>query len=140
MDNALNDVARQHVLNHGLTMDIAGMVDLWLSTAGDDGLQRANISIGYQDGEKRRETTIVSLPTLDEALATLADRERMGAILSLGIQAMPSTKRPAAPDWVRDNAEARRTMRNLRRATALADSAARGTFADRNEAEGDAPF
>lgn len=141
MNETLNDIARAHLAQHGLGEDIAGLVEMWLSPEDQEGAQRANISVGYLEGGKRRETTMVSTPTLDDALTMLADRKRIGAVLSLGIMASPKSVRPALPDWILDNEEARRTRQGLRRASSLADDASRGRTtpgdAVKNE---DAPF
>lgn len=141
MTDALNDIARGHIAQHGLGSEISDLVELWLSPLGEDGEERANISVGYTHGGRRRETAMVSLPTLDDAMQLLASRDRTASILSLGIHAMPAASRPAVPDWIRDSEDARRTRQSLRRASTLSDAEARGAPVDKVQKTGpDTPF
>ena len=85
---------------------------------------------------------MVSLPSMDEAVAFLQDRERIGSLLSLGIGAMPKDRRPLVPAWVSESRDAQRVRQDMRRASGLAEAAADGrdvTGGDRGSTPG-APF
>lgn len=94
--------------------------------------------MGYVDAGRRRETTIVSTPTVDDAIALVADRRRIATVLALGIRAMPRAIRPELPDWVAEDQGARRTRHDLNRASAMADGAA--AHEEDDAPPGSAPF
>ena len=141
MTPSLAEIARAHLRSHGLNEEIVRLVEFSTSPAHHGDGQRGNLSIGYESGKGRRETATISLPTIDEAVAMLADRDRIGAILSLGIRAIPAMMRPAAPTWITENDGARRTLRDLKRAKEIAENGADGIPPkDSPAGDGDMPF
>lgn len=139
MNDTGADMVRDALMRHGMDPDLARHIDL-ARTEGPDG-PRGLVTIGYVRAGRRHETAMVSTPTPDEAVALVMDRDRIAALLSLGVRAMPSGERPPLPDWVARHPGAQETRRGLDRARALAADAANGRLhEDKAEADGDLPF
>lgn len=106
---------------HQLPQDVARTValDTAPGLSGNAGL----VTIGYDQDGKRKITAQVLLPTLADAEAMLADRDRVASLIAQGVRAMPASKRPSLPTWVADNADAKRAQDMRRRASAVAVAA-----------------
>lgn len=125
------DIVRERLGRHGLGSEVSELVELWTSEdPSEESGMRGNIAIGYVQNGKRRETAMVSLPSIDDAVTLLEDRDRLAGLLSLGIGAMPATRRPVVPHWITQSEDARRTRRDMARAGRLADDAAEGRTVD----------
>lgn len=131
MEQSLAAIARAHLRSHGLPEEIVNLIEVTTSPSPTDDGTRGNISIGYQSGGRRRETTIASMSSVEEAIDVLKDRGRIASIIALGLQAMPRSERPDAPVWVTGDDNARQTLRDMDRARGLANRAARGERPDR---------
>lgn len=108
--------------SHGLTGATAAVVQA-SEVPGITG-QQAEITIGYDKGGKRKITAQVLVGSVDDATAYLGDRERIGALIALGVGAMPAAARPDVPAWVAESAEAKRHDAMRGRASAAAEAAA----------------
>lgn len=142
MQTHLQDIARAHLETHGLLEDIVGMVRMWQAEEEADPQGRTNISIGYVDGNgRRKELSMASLPSADDAVNMLEDRDRIGALICLGILAMPAASRPDMPSWMTESHEVRKIRSGMRRASVLADQASRGNLSTDAETTGEnTPF
>lgn len=108
--------------SHGLTGAAAATVQA-KEVPGITG-QQAEITIGYDKGGKRKITAQVLVGSVDDAAAYLGDRERIGALIALGVRAMPASARPEIPGWVANSDAARRHDAMRARASAVAETAA----------------
>lgn len=136
----LDQIVEAHLVNHGVDAGIAKLVKAWESPCDPGEEPRINVTIGYQDGDVRRETAASSLPDLADAKRSLADRSWVATFLSLGIKAMPASHRPPAPDWILEDEGAERVRRSLARARDLASEALQGESPRRDQHIEDAPF
>ncbi len=136
----LDDIVYAHLANHGVDAAIADLVKAWASPSDPGEEPRINITIGYVDGDMRRETAMSSLPSLEDAKQSLADRSWVATFLSLGIRAIPPSRRPDAPDWITKDEGAERTRRSLARARDLATDACEGARVDKCPSGDDLPF
>ncbi len=134
-------IIRRALGRHGLGSEIRDLVTLWTSPdPGGEG-ERGNITISYEANGRRRDTAMVSLPTADDAVSLLNDRDRLGSLLSLGIGGIPAARRPHVPQWIAENEHARRVRRDIGRAGRLADAAAEGRDpGKRDDNDASAPF
>lgn len=81
------------------------------------------VTIGYDQNGKRNVTAQMTLSTLADAEALLADRNRIASLIAQGVRAMPASRRPALPAWIADNADAVRAEQMRARATRAAVAA-----------------
>ena len=126
MNERITKAVRGHMTQYGLNDDVTSLVEAWTSPSDDDGSARVNISVGYQQDGRRRETALMSLEGEDEALALAESRDRLATLLALGIGAMPKSLRPTVPGWIADDAGAKRTRSSLARASFMANDESRG--------------
>ncbi len=140
MTSDLTHAVRRALAQHGVPDAVSAHVWTWTSPADDDGTARANLTIGHGDEGKRRETAMTSFEDEGALLEHVSDRGRVAAFLCLGVGAMPASARPELPDWIASSEEARRTRDDLRRASGLADAAARGGRSDATPPAPGTPF
>lgn len=140
MNSDLTHVVRRAFAQHGVPDAVSAHVWTWTSPAADDGSARANLTIGHGGKDKRRETAMISFEDEAALLEHVSDRSRVAAFVCLGVGAMPASVRPDLPDWIASSEEARRTRSDLRRASALADGAARGERHDSAPSAQGTPF
>lgn len=81
----------------GIPADAAAAVRLEALPEG-----QASLSVGYDKGG-RRKVVAETLSSMDAALATLADRNRVAGLIALGVRAMPAAQRPSLPAWISQN-------------------------------------
>ena len=126
MNERITKAVRDHMTQYGLNDDVTALVEAWSSPSDDDGSARVNISVGYQQDGRRRETALMSLEGEDDALELAESRDRLATLLALGIGAMPKSMRPTVPGWITDDAGAKRTRSSLARASVMANDESRG--------------
>lgn len=143
MDRTHQQIVIDRLGRHGLGPEVTDHVRLWTSpdACGEDA-ERGNITIGYMANGRMRETAMVSMPGIGDAISLLEDRERVATLIALGIGGMPRSVRPPVPRWISDNEGARGVRRDLARAGRLANDASEGRMVDTTTGgkEGDAPF
>lgn len=122
----METIVREHLSQYGLASSLYNHIKLWESAGLGSETPRANISVGYENNGKRKETTVVSFPDLEAAKTALASRTQIGKIIALGVRAMPVKFRPDVPEWIMKNHEADHVMKNMKRANAIAREGASG--------------
>lgn len=109
---------------HQLPLDVARTIALeTVPSFNTDDAESGLVTIGYDSGDRRVVTAEMLLPTLADAEALLADRDRVASLIAQGVRAMPASRRPALPGWIADSADARRAESMRRRASAAANAA-----------------
>lgn len=106
------------LLSFGLPADVVATVQV--IPLPDD---QAMVTIGY-DKAGRRKVTAQTLSSMDAALATVADRDRIAGLIALGVRAMPASARPVLPAWVAESEAVARHDAMKARAGSIADKAA----------------
>lgn len=87
---------------------------------GDSGV----ITVGYVNAAGRRKITAQTVtPSLDDAFALLADRDRAAGLIALGVRSMPPSFRPVLPEWVSGSVEVARFDAMRTRAKGVAQAA-----------------
>lgn len=109
---------------HQLPQDVVNTIALDTAPSFNTGDADVGVvTVGYDHNGKRRVTAEMMLPTLADAKAMLADRDRIASLIAQGVRAMPASKRPTLPTWVAENADAQRAEAMRRRVSAVAVAA-----------------
>ena len=110
---------------HGMPTDLAATIAV-SEVPGLNGSSAA-ITVGYdvvKDGATRRKVVAETLlESVDDAVALLADQDRLGGLLGQAIAAMPVSLRPSLPAWVAESREAKRAVAMRARAAELSEAA-----------------
>lgn len=107
------------MLSQGVPATVADTVRLDTTESG-----QGVLTIGYDRKGRRSVTAQTLTPTLNDAVAILADRDRLAGFLAQGLRAIPAASRPQVPAWITQSAEAARADAMRARATGLACGAA----------------